>query len=141
MFESFVADNYNFIDLNEFFDWAHCIFSNCKDPDDFIRFVSKEELFDRLSNKLIKCKDIDLIILREFIDNLTDDERKVFYYKNNLIEFIDDYPNIQDLYKKIFENVVNIITQKSLYELNINTIINYAENSLTNIIKNKFFEF
>ena len=107
MFESFVADNYNFIDLNEFFDWAHCIFSNYKDPDDFIRFVSKEELFDRLSNKLIKCKDIDLIILREFIDNLTDDERKVFYYKNNLIEFIDDYPNIQDLYKKIFENVVN----------------------------------
>ena len=107
MFESFVADNYNFIDLNEFFDWAHCIFSNYKDPDDFIRFISKEELFDRLSNKLIKCKDIDLTILREFIDNLTDDERKVFYYKNNLIEFIDDYSNIQDLYKKIFENVVN----------------------------------
>lgn len=107
MFESFVADNYNFIDLNEFFDWAHCIFSNYEDPDDFIRFISKEELFDRLSNKLIKCKDIDLTILREFIDNLTDDERKVFYYKNNLIEFIDDYPNIQDLYKKIFENVVN----------------------------------
>ena len=107
MFESFVADNYNFIDLNEFFDWAHCIFSNYEDPDDFIRFISKEELFDRLSNKLIKCKDIDLTILREFIDNLTDDERKVFYYKNNLIEFIDDYLNIQDLYKKIFENVVN----------------------------------
>ena len=59
MFESFVADNYNFIDLNEFFDWAHCIFSNYDDPDDFIRFISKEELFDRLSNKLIKCKDID----------------------------------------------------------------------------------
>ena len=107
MFESFVADNYNFIDLNEFFDWVHCIFSNYKDPDDFIRFISKEELFDRLSNKLIKCKDIDLTILREFIDNLTDDERKVFYYKNNLIEFIDDYPNIQDLYRQVFENVVN----------------------------------
>ena len=59
MFESFVADNYNFIDLNEFFDWAHCIFSKYDDPDDFIRFISKEELFDRLSNKLIKCKDID----------------------------------------------------------------------------------
>ena len=39
MFESFVADNYNFIDLNEFFDWAHCIFSNYEDPDDFIRLL------------------------------------------------------------------------------------------------------
>lgn len=107
LFESFVADNYNFIDLNEFFDWAFCVFNTYEDPDDFIRYISEDELFDRLSGKLIKCKDLDLVILREFISNLTDDERKVFYYKNNLIQFIDDYTEIQDLYREIFKKVKN----------------------------------
>ena len=38
------------------------------------------------------------------------------------------------LYKIIFENIINIITQNNLYKLNINTIVADAEKALIKVI-------
>lgn len=109
MFEAFVADNYNFIDINEFFDWTQTFLPNAPlIVDEWLKPVSREELYTRLKSKIIKLKKEDKEILRKFVDNLDEIDRKLVYYKNNLIQFVDDHRNVKELYRGIFEDIVNL---------------------------------
>ena len=70
-FEAFVADNYNFLDLNEFMDW---IYSFLPDSpliiDDWVKDISVDKLYKRLESKIIHLSLADKEILKSFVFNL-----------------------------------------------------------------------
>ena len=76
--------------------------------DDFIQKVSTNDLVDRLSEKIIDKNDTDEDILYSYIDGLMDDEKSLLFYKNNLIQFIEDHDYIQDIIISIFDKVENL---------------------------------
>jgi hypothetical protein len=47
-------------------------------------------------------------ILDDYLSNLSDDEVTFLYYKNNMIEFIDNHSIIQDIIYDIFDKVENL---------------------------------
>lgn len=112
LFESFIADNYIFLNMTELIEWAHKVIKPFKDGDEpidsFLRLRSFDDVKDRLMSKVMDTKDSDDHVLDLFLDSLTDEELSVLYYKNNLIEFIRDHYEIQDLILEIFENVENL---------------------------------
>ena len=108
LFESFLADNYIFLDMNELVDWLRVVM---KEEDTFVHpFIvkmSKMDLVDRLMCKLLTVEDKDEEFLYEFISGLDDDMITRIYYKNNLIEFIDRHQEIQDIIRDILITVPN----------------------------------
>ncbi len=107
-FEGFLGDNYLFIDLNEFFDWAKVVLEEDWELDDWVERVSADELYDRMESKFYEWKDRYERALRGFIDGLTEEERTRLYYKNNLREFTKRHQIIRDLYIAIYSDVRNI---------------------------------
>lgn len=109
MFESFVADNYQFLNLNEFFDWIDSFLPESPIViDEWIKPVSTEKLYNRLKSKIIRLTEDDKYVLQIFVDNLDEIDRKIIYYKNNLIQFIDDHKKVKNLYCSIFEDILNL---------------------------------
>ena len=107
-FEAFVADNYDFLNMNEFFDWIHSFLLDAPVIiDDWVKPVSAEKLFKRLKEKIRKLKSADKEVLETFCYNLDETERKIVYYKNNLIQFVKDHKKISNLYESIFESIPN----------------------------------
>lgn len=107
-FEAFVADNYSFLDFNEFCDWADQVLSDSDvliDP--WVKDVDPDKLSERISNHIIKLKSGERDMIDDFTYHLSSTERKILYYKNNLIQFVKDHPNIQDLYESIFQDTIN----------------------------------
>ena len=108
-FEAFIADNYYFLDMNEFMDWIYSFLPTAPlTIDNWVSEVSCEKLYKRLVKKIIHLKVTDKEILESFVYNLDPIERKLIYYKNNLIQFVEDHPKIKSLYESIFEDVVNL---------------------------------
>ena len=107
-FEAFLADNYNFIDLNELFDWMYVVLEKSEvKVDDWIQHVSEDQLFNRLYKKILHKKLNDEEILRSVISYMSDVDRQILYYKNNLIQFVDDHKPVKNLYRSIFNSVNN----------------------------------
>lgn len=108
-FEAFIADNYYFLDLNEFMDWIYSFLPDAPlTIDDWVKNISVEELYDRLKSKIIHISLEEKEILQSFVYNLDPIDRKLIYYKNNLIQFVEDHKNVKSLYESIFEDVVNL---------------------------------
>ena len=107
-FEGFLGDNYLFIDLNEFFDWAKVVLEEDWELDEWVQTVGKEELYNRMESKFYDWKDKYEPGLRGFINNLTTEQRTRLFYKNNLRDFTARHQEIQDLYISIYSNVRNI---------------------------------
>ena len=108
-FEAFVADNYNFININEFFDWIYSFLPNAPIViDDWLQPVDNNALYKRLKSKILNLSGDDKDTLRKFVDNLDDVDRRLVYYKNNLIQFVKDHKNVRNLYESIFEDVLNL---------------------------------
>ena len=108
-FEAFVADNYNFLDLNEFMDWIYSFLPDSPlTIDDWVKDISVDKLYKRLESKIIHLSLADKEILKSFVFNLDPIDRKLIYYKNNLIQFVDDHKNVKLLYESIFEDIVNL---------------------------------
>ena len=107
-FEAFVADNYNFFDLNELFDWL-CNIDFMIELDAFMydHPISKKKLKERILSHIIHYEEDNEEIIDEFVDNLTEKERIILYYKNNLIQFVDDHPEIIQIYRVIMKNIHN----------------------------------
>lgn len=112
LFEGFIADNYLFLHLTECMEWCERNLKEFKKSndifDDFIQKVSTNDLVDRLSEKIIDKNDTDEDILYSYIDGLMDDEKSLLFYKNNLIQFIEDHDYIQDIIISIFDKVENL---------------------------------
>lgn len=108
-FESFLADNYIYINLTEVIEWIMVVLKE-KDVvlDDFIQLHSREELLHRLLEKILQPEDNDEEILYNFLLSLSDEDITRLYYKNNLIEFIRDNEFIQNLFLNVFDSVENL---------------------------------
>ena len=121
-FEAFVADNYDFIDLNEFFDWINSFLPNAPViVDEWLKPVDEKTLYKRLKSKILKLSGDDKDVLRKFVDNLDSIDRSLIYYKNNLIQFVKDHKKVRDLYESIFEDIINLpyLTGKDDWQKNI----------------------
>ena len=91
LFEGFAADNYNFLDTDELFDWLRCVFKDYEDEPlpDWFNLVSKPELIERLNSKIISPDDNTEDIISDYVYNLSDTEVSYLYYKNNIFEFFN----------------------------------------------------
>ena len=108
-FEAFVADNYDFIDINEFFDWINSFLPNAPViVDDWLKPIDVKTLYKRLKSKILKLSGNDKDVLRKFVDELDSTDRSLIYYKNNLIQFVKDHRKVRDLYESIFEDTLNL---------------------------------
>lgn len=111
LFEGFAADNYQFIDTDEFFDWIRCVFKDYdKDEDlpEWFTLKTRPECIDRLVNKIINKDDNTENIISDFVYNLNDNEISFIYYKNNIFEFIEDHEYVKNIFFDIFESVPNL---------------------------------
>lgn len=109
LFESFAADNYYFLNMTELFDWMTKILKEFDDDlDDFIQIRSFNDTLDRLLSKVLDKQDNDEEVLSTYLDSLTDGQLTYLYYKNNLLEFIGDHEEVQDLIISIFDNIENL---------------------------------
>ena len=110
LFESFLVDNYQYVNINEMFDWLRIVI---KEEDTFIDpFIVKMGVYDvvdRLSEKIIMSNDHDLDkeLLYQYLKDLDEDTLTRIYYKNNLIEFISNHKEIQSIFCEILETVNN----------------------------------
>lgn len=131
LFEGFIADNYLYLNLTEVIEWLRKVMKEFKKSDDIIDdFLKLHSLFDvkeRLLEKIIDKTDNDDEILTRYLESFSDEELSFIYYKNNLLEFIKDHDEIQDLIIDIFENIENL---------------EYAdkndENWFSNVVPNKY---
>lgn len=110
LFEGFAADNYNFIDTDELFDWIRCVFKDYEDEPlpEWFNLITRPALIERLNDKVINPDDNTESIISDFVYNLNDNEVSFLYYKNNIFEFIKDHEYIQNIFYDIFASVVNL---------------------------------
>lgn len=113
LFEGMVADNYLYLNLTECIEWCRKNLKNFYKSedntfDDFIRLHEVDELKDRLLEKIINREENDGEILYQFLSSYTDKEIAILYYKNNMIAFIKDHEEIQELFIQIFDSVENL---------------------------------
>lgn len=112
LFEGFIADNYLYLNLTELLEWCGKVmkpFINEEvEIDSFITLKSIHDVKDRLLDKIIDKSDNDEIILESYLLQFSDELLSVLYYKNNLLEFINDHEVIKDLIIEIFENIDNL---------------------------------
>ena len=111
LFEGFIADNYQFINLTEAIEWCRKNIKYFKDQgeiDSFIRMRTPEDLVHRLHSHIIEKEEDDKEILYRYVYSLSDDDITMLYYKNNMMEFIKDHDYVQDLIVDIFSNVENL---------------------------------
>lgn len=112
LFESFLADNYNFLDLDELADWLSVVlheYQDCMDQIEpgFLRPINEEQLTLRLINHVINMEEGDEDLIAKMVSNLDPEVRSFIYYKNNMVQFIDDHSEIQNLFLKVFEHIKN----------------------------------
>lgn len=108
-FEAFVADNYLFLDLTECVHWLNVVIDEDVMVDSWInREITRDMVYDRLSSKFINFKSSYEEPLRSYIHNLTQDQLIRVYYKNNLIQFVEDHEYMKILHELIFQNVHNL---------------------------------
>lgn len=106
-FEAFLADNYDFINLTECFEWLKTILSEDVKLDDWVKLVEFDEVYERLKSKIIEWDDSCEESLKGFLYNLTPEELTRVFYKNNLIEFTKRHENVRKLHTKIFKSIKN----------------------------------
>ena len=76
--------------------------------DNFIKIKSIDETCDRLVDKIIQIKDTDRDMIYRYLSNLTETEITILYYKNNILEFMNDHKIMQDLIYAILYKIQNL---------------------------------
>lgn len=107
MFEAFIADNYQFVDITELCHWIEICLKDDIKFEKFIKHHTIEEVRDRLCSKIIKDSEYDDEIIESILNNLSQDEIDLLYYKNNLLQFIKDHKEISNIFEAILSSVVN----------------------------------
>lgn len=107
-FESFLADNYAFLNSTELIHWMNIVVAENNELDSFIKIKSIDDVCNRLVDKIIQVKDSDRDMIYSYLSNLNDDEITILYYKNNILEFMNDHKILQDLVYTILSKVQNL---------------------------------
>lgn len=106
-FESILGNNQKFFNVNEFFDWAHFV---RKKKDKIPKWVTRRtspEVYRRIITHFRGVTKEDIELIKQFLDNLNDDELTYMYYGNNLNEFISDHPHVQIFIREILNRLPN----------------------------------
>ena len=106
-FEAFLADNYVFLNLTELIEWIRSILKKDFYLDDFIVRVKRQDVIQHLLSRILNKEENDEDILQNYLTDCTIDELTVLYYKNNMIEFIENHNPVKDMIIDILEKVEN----------------------------------
>ena len=106
-FEAFLADNYVFLNLTELIEWIRSILKKDFYLDDFIVRVKRQDLIQHLLSRILNKEENDEEILQNYLTDCTIDELTFLYYKNNMIEFIENHNPVKDMIIDILEKVEN----------------------------------
>ena len=106
-FESFLSDNYVFIDINECYHWLETVINEDVEVDDWVIPVSYDDVYERIQNMVLEWDDSYEKGLSQYLRSLTNDELTRIYYKNNLIEFTRRHDKLKNLHRKVFESIPN----------------------------------
>jgi hypothetical protein len=107
-FEAFLADNYSFLNSTELIHWMNIVVNEENELDDFIKIRTIDEVCDRLVDKIIQVTPTDRQMIYDYLSNLNDTELTILYYKNNILEFMNDHKIIQSLIYTILSNINNL---------------------------------
>lgn len=119
MFESFLVNNYYFIDINECFHYMNTILDSFDYIDDWVVPVTLKEVETRIKKMfyLDEWKSKWDGMLHDYLSNLSQDELTFIFYKNNLIEFCRRHKRVHQLFDTIFRNVQNLHIAESLDDI------------------------
>ena len=106
-FEAFLADNYVFLNLTELIEWVRSILKKDFYLDDFIVRVKRQDVIQHLLSRILNKEENDEEILQNYLTDCTIDELTFLYYKNNMIEFIENHNPVKDMITDILEKVEN----------------------------------
>jgi hypothetical protein len=108
MFESFLADNYIYLNITELIEWINIVINEDSHIDDFIERKDINDVYNRFIEKILNREDNDEEILFKYLKNFNSEQLTSLYYKNNMIEFIDNHKKIKDIILTIFTSVENL---------------------------------
>ena len=108
MFESFLADNYIYLDITELIEWINIVIKEDCQIDEFVKRKTINDVYDRLIEKILNVEESDSEILLKYLSNFNEDQLTSLYYKNNMIEFINNHKEIKDIILTIFASVENL---------------------------------
>lgn len=105
-FEDFLRDSMIYFDMNELLDSLEKILSEEKEwrfrPEIVLeRDIDIDDVIVRYRKKMNRPQDLNEEYLRMYLSNLTENQLKRLYYKNNFLEFIE-LPKVKQLLKDIF---------------------------------------
>ena len=122
LFEGFLVDNYQFIDINECFHFMETILDDDYKLEDYIIRVNKHDLIERLKNMFIEdsYKEEYNELLESYISSLSIDEVTKIYYKYNLLEFTRRHESVKILFDKLFTNIENLQYAEKVDDIPIN---------------------
>ena len=106
-FEAFLVSNFTFVDINECYFWINTVLDEGIKLEDWVVRKGVEDTFERLSCRVIGATDEDKLSLHEYLESLSNDDVTRLYWKNNLIEFTDNHPNVKKLWDDVFSHVNN----------------------------------
>lgn len=109
LFEPFLVNNLKFIDINDAFHYMNTIREEDCKLDGWVKTISKSELLDRIIIMFYKdvfTKEYEEVLFR-YIDNLSEEEIAMIYYKNNFVEFTERHNEVKSIYDDIFSSVKN----------------------------------
>ena len=106
-FEAFLVSNFTFVDINECYFWINTVLDEGIKLEDWVVRKGVEDTFERLSCRIIGATDEDKLSLHEYLETLSNDDVTRLYWKNNLVEFTDNHPNIKKLWDEVFSHVNN----------------------------------
>lgn len=109
-FESFLGDNYIFLDLDEFMYWVKEALKDDISLDDFVQRKSVEDVYQRYKDKFYKKKNDYDSLLYQYLSGFSKKELTRIYYKNNLKDFILDHEEIRQLYEAVIRAIPEMKT-------------------------------
>ena len=104
-FEAFLASNMTFVDINECYYWISIVLEEDVKLDKWVKRISLEETYERLSSIVIGATDEDKAGLYDYLKTLTEEELTRLYWKNNLIKFTDTHEEVKALHDLIFSSI------------------------------------
>lgn len=107
-FESFLGDNYIFLDMDECMQWMKEALKEDIKLDKFVKKKDIEDVYKRFKGKFYRWKPSYENILYKYLEGFSEKDLTRLYYKNNLKEFILDHKKIIELYREIIKTIPDI---------------------------------
>ena len=119
LFESFLVDNFKFIDINEAFHYMNTILETDYELEDWVVRATRDDLFDRIVSMFYDDVYIDEYgeLIRRYIEHLSIEDVTKIYYKNQFMEFTRVHDNIRDFYDVLFSSVRNLKYAKTIDDI------------------------